>query len=54
MRKSTDRGRGQTSGILDTPRPARDPEGLGLDVLAAMVKASPDGVIVLNGIGKPF
>ena len=48
MRKSTDRGRGPTSGILDTPRPAGEPEGLGLVVLAAMVKASPDGVIVLD------
>ena len=48
MRKSTDRDSGHTSGSLDTPRPARDPEGLGLDVLAAMVNASPDGVIVLD------
>ena len=48
MRKSTDKGRGATSGIVDTPRPARDPEGLGLDVLAAWVSDSPDGVLVLD------
>ena len=48
MPKSTDRGRGHTSGILDTPRPTRDRECLRLDVVAAMVKASLDGVIVLD------
>jgi len=48
MPKSTDMGRGHTSGILDTPRPTRDREGLRLGVVAAMVKASLDGVIVLD------
>jgi len=48
MRKSTDSGRGHTSGILDTLRPAGDPEGLGLDVLTGWVSASSDGVLVLD------
>src|SRR5215467_2224707 len=48
MRKSTDNGRGHTSGILDTLRPAGDPEGLGLDVLTGWVSASSDGVLVLD------
>ena len=42
------KGRGATSGVLATPRPTRDAEGLGLDVLAAWVSASPDGVVVLD------
>jgi PAS domain S-box-containing protein len=42
-------GQGATSGIPDTARPGRDLEGLGLDVLAAWVSASPDAVVVLDG-----
>lgn len=38
-----------TSDIVDTPRPGRGPEGLRLDdVLAAWIRASPDGVVVLD------
>jgi len=47
-RKSTGKGRGATSDVPDTRRVARDPEGLGLDVLAAWVSAWPDGVLVLD------
>ena len=39
---------GATSDIVDTSRPGRDPDGLGLDVLAASVSASSDGVAVLD------
>jgi len=48
MQKLTDKRTGATSGILDPPMRARDPQGLGLDVLAAWVTASPDGVLVLD------
>ena len=47
-RKSTGKGRGATSDVPDTRTVARDPEGLGLDVLAAWVSAWPDGVLVLD------
>ncbi len=47
-RKSIDGGSGATTDVPDTLRPARDPEGPGVDVLAALVNASPDGVIVIN------
>src|SRR5215813_3844724 len=48
MRKLTDKGRAAPSSILETSRPARHPQGLELDVLAAWVTASPDGVLVLD------
>ena len=48
MRKSTDKSSGARDGILDTPRTARDPHGLGLDVLNAWVSALADGVLVLD------
>ena len=48
MRKLTDNGQGATSGVLLAPTPARDPEGLGLDVLAASISGSPDGVLILD------
>jgi len=47
-RKFTGRGNRATSRVPDTPRPTKDPEGPGLDVLAALIDASADGVIVLN------
>jgi PAS domain S-box-containing protein len=46
--KSADKGRGATSDVLDTPRPARRLQALGLDLIAAMVSASPDGVVLLD------
>ena len=46
-RKLSYEGNGATCGILDTPRPAGDLEGLGL-VLDAWVSALADGVLVLN------
>src|SRR5262244_1603178 len=52
MRKSTDKGVGATSDIPDAPRPGRDLEGLGLDVRAASVSASADGVLVLDSDGR--
>jgi PAS domain S-box-containing protein len=47
-RKCTDDGAGATSDVPDAPRPPSDPEGPGVDVLAALVNASADGVIVVN------
>jgi PAS domain S-box-containing protein len=47
--KSTDDGRGATRDVPDTPRPARHPVGLGLDVFAAWVSASADAVVVTDG-----
>lgn len=44
----TDKGGRPTSEVPDTPRPARDPQGLGLDVLDAWVSALADGVLVLD------
>src|SRR5215471_42307 len=52
MRKSTDNGRGATNGIPNAPRPGRDAESLGLDVRAASLGASPDGVLILDGDGR--
>src|SRR5215472_8226143 len=47
--KSTGRGRRATSDTLDAPAPARDLEGLGLDILA---RASPDGICILDWDGR--
>ena len=46
--KSTEKGGGPTSAVPDTRTAARDPEGIGLDILAAWVSAWPDGVFVLD------
>jgi PAS domain-containing protein len=43
-----DKSTGATSDVPYTPSAATDPEGLGLDVLAAIVRASPDAVVVLD------
>ena len=48
MPKSRDKSSGARGGILDTPRPARDAHGLGLDVLDAWFSALADGVLVLD------
>ena len=48
MRKSTRKSRGATSGILDTRMAAGDPQGLGLEFLAALVSSTADGILVLD------